>query len=759
MGTFTNFCSRASLLAALVVAGAHTAAAAQPVAQAPVARQMLGVGKGDARALKDIPEAQALVASLRDAMAEQPTLRVIVGVRTAFAPEAALGAQGASSQRSDIARAQTLAIESLPGAFAAKVHRFETIPYFAMDVTSDQLEALLQLPDVTDVQEDQLMSKALGQSGPLISAPSVWSRGYTGAGWAVAVLDDGVQNNHPFLSGRIVHEACFSTQDLSAGTNSSYSLCPNQAASATGANAASQCYAVGSTSCSHGTHVAGIAAGNGSAGGVAYSGVARGGNIIPVQVFSYFSDTTINNVLSWQSDQLKGLEHVYGLRNTYAIAAVNMSLGGGRYTSQATCDSENSGAGSLKAAIDNLRSVGIATVIASGNSGYASATGAPGCISSAITVGATTDVTGQIDTSYSNSASFVDLVAPGSSIDSSVPFGAYANYNGTSMATPQVAGCWAVLKQVRPSASVQQIENALKTTGVSVTDPRNGLTFSRINCDAAAAQLLANPSLTTLTVQKTGSGNVRALGGVIDCGLNCSTTLASSTIVTLVASPAVGYEFLGWSGATGCGFARSCSLSMSASRTVTAVFGAPSVQYLPVTALNQGSLAAATGNVLRYSVTVPEGARNLVVSMSGGSGDADLYLLYGAEPTGSNWDCRPFANGSTESCSDANPVPGTYYIIVYAYSGFSGLTLTATYQLSDLLCTAGSTSLTGAVSDTRSSTYCGTVTLSPSNLGYTANPTARVVVRAGSGVRLSPGFRLYSGALFKAASDTSLQSN
>lgn len=757
MKHFTTAVPRACLAGWLIWTGALTTAAAQVEPNMPIARQMLGIGKGDERPLKDIPDALALIASLRESMTKQPTMRVIVGVRSGFAPEAALGAQGAREQRDDIATVQTRVIESLPGAFSAKVHRFETIPYFAIDVNSDQLEALLRLPEVTDVQEDELMAAALGQSGPMISAPSVWARGYSGSGWAVAVLDDGVQNNHPFLAGRIVHEACFSTHNLSAGDTSSYSLCPGWAPSATGTNAASQCYTLGSDSCSHGTHVAGIAAGNGATGGMPYSGVARGANIIPIQVFSYLPN--YNETFTWTSDQIKGLEHVYSIRNTYRIAAVNMSLGGGRYTRQSACDSANSGVGSIKAAIDNLRAVGIATVIASGNSGYASATAAPGCVSSAITVGATTDVSGQIDTNYSNSASFVDLVAPGTSIDSSVPFNTYANYDGTSMAAPQVAGCWAVLKQVRPTASVQQIENALKTTGVLVTDPRNGLSFPRINCDAAAAQLLANPSLSTLNVQRTGLGFVRALNSVIDCGVSCSTALPSSSTITLVATPSVGYEFLGWSGATGCGFARSCSVSMSASRTVTAIFGMPSAQSLAITGLNQAGLSAASSATLYRSLNIPEGARNLNITIAGGTGDADLYVRYGAPPTDSAWDCRPYLPGNSESCQEPLPASGAYHIMVRAYASFSGLTLTATYEIADLLCISGNALLTGAVSGTSVSTYCGTITLSPNSVGYTANPNSRVVVRAGGGVRFSPGFRLYSGALLRATADTSLSGN
>jgi len=96
---------------------------------------------------------------------------------------------------------------------------------------------------------------------------------------------------------------------------------------------------------------------------------------------------------------------------------------------------------------------------------------------------------------------------------------------------------------------------------------------------------------------------------------------------------------------------------------------------VPVTAL-----AGASGSQLDYTIAVPTGASNLVVAISGGSGDADLYVRYGALPTSSTYDCRPYLSGNSESCSFTAPQVGTYYIRLVGYSAFSGVTLSASYQ-------------------------------------------------------------------------------
>jgi hypothetical protein len=164
-----------------------------------------------------------------------------------------------------------------------------------------------------------------------------------------------------------------------------------------------------------------------------------------------------------------------------------MSLGGGTFTDQATCDANNV---ARKAAIDNLRSVGIPAVIASGNAGQRNGMTQPGCISSAVSVGATTDA--DEVASFSNIAPFISLLAPGVSISSAARGGGVVQQSGTSMATPHVAGAWAILRQAAPANAVDDILLALQTTGTLVDDQRSNGTVTgmrRINIDLALATL------------------------------------------------------------------------------------------------------------------------------------------------------------------------------------------------------------------------------------------------------------------------------
>lgn len=90
--------------------------------------------------------------------------------------------------------------------------------------------------------------------------------------------------------------------------------------------------------------------------------------------------------------------------------------------------------------------------------------------------------------------------------------------------------------------------------------------------------------------------------------------------------------------------------------------------------------SAALGAWLRYRIDVPAGATNLVVSTSGGTGASDLYVRAGSEPTSSAFDCRPLTVGNDESCSFAQPQATSYYIGLYGYKAFAGVTVTASYS-------------------------------------------------------------------------------
>ncbi len=96
------------------------------------------------------------------------------------------------------------------------------------------------------------------------------------------------------------------------------------------------------------------------------------------------------------------------------------------------------------------------------------------------------------------------------------------------------------------------------------------------------------------------------------------------------------------------------------------------------TLLSNPSLSGGRNETLRRTITVPAGTQSLTIVMSGGTGDADLYVKAGAEPTATAYDCRPYRADSNETCTFTNPTPGTWYINVKGYSAFSGTSLTAT---------------------------------------------------------------------------------
>ena len=99
------------------------------------------------------------------------------------------------------------------------------------------------------------------------------------------------------------------------------------------------------------------------------------------------------------------------------------------------------------------------------------------------------------------------------------------------------------------------------------------------------------------------------------------------------------------------------------------------------------------GNNKYFYIDVPAGQSSLVVQLSGGSGDADLYVRFGSKPTSSTYNCRPYLNGNNETCTHNSPAAGRWWIMLNAYSAYSGASLKATYTAA-----AGCTTYTGSLS-------------------------------------------------------------
>lgn len=413
-------------------------------------------------------------------------------------------------------RQQGVIDELARGRFNIKLrHKFDRYPLLALDVDAGTLIALSNNRNVVAIQEDKPSPPTLDQSIPLINADAVHGAGFTAAGQAVAILDTGIDQDHPFFGTRIVEQACFSTggsgdsDSNGDGTNDRLSLCGNGTANQTGAGSANaeiaRCLNGTANICDHGSHVAGIAAGSAAGVGAApANGVAPGANIVAIQVFTRFNrpeDCTDTRpapanaapcVLSFLSDQILGLERVETLvtqTNPVPIAAANMSLGDASNNTGA-CDGD-----ALKVPIDRLLGRQVATVISAGNAGHPAGVGNPGCISTAVTVGSVVGTAPNADAlpGYTNRGTLLDLLAPGGGdngvnpITSSVPNNAFAGLSGTSMAAPHVAGAFAVLRAANPTRSAADLLTDLRSNGVAVSYASNTTTVTTPRIDLRGA--------------------------------------------------------------------------------------------------------------------------------------------------------------------------------------------------------------------------------------------------------------------------------
>lgn len=463
------------------------------------------------------------------------------------------------------------------------------------------MRALAADPDVEYVEVDQILHPAWtpndtnynsqwGFHGTYgIKAPAAWDI-TKGAGAVVAVLDTGI-TSHSDLSANVLPGYDFITNSTTAGDGNGRDSDASDPGDYSGSSRSSW----------HGTHVAGtVAAITNNGKGVA--GTAPLAKIVPVRVLGRGGGATsdIADAVIWASGgTVSGVP-----ANANPAEAINLSLGG-----SGSCGT------TMQNAINGAVSRGTTVVIAAGNSNANTSNFTPANCNNVIAVASTTSTGAR--SSFSNYGALIDIAAPGSGIYSTLNSGSttpgsesYASYDGTSMATPHVAGVVALMQSVAPTPlTPAQVESIIKSTATPFpSTPSQSIGPGILNA-YAAVQAAAGGGGTTPNPDPTPNPGGSLQNGVAVSGLSGA---ASSTAYWMVA--------------------------------------------------------------------VPAGASNLVITTSGGTGDADLHVRAGSQPTTTTYDCRPYQSGNNETCTFASPTAGTYHVMLRGYSAFSGVTLKATWD-------------------------------------------------------------------------------
>jgi subtilisin family serine protease len=410
---------------------------------------------------------------IRDVLEKHGTARVLIAFEVPALEHMGPAARSTLSARAAIgAVSDDLVATFGPGEFTLR-HRYGSVNVLAGDVTAAGLDRLLANPSVVRVDLDRGGRGQLTEAVPLATLDVVQDLGFTGAGVTVAVIDSGLDTDHPDLGNDLVAEQCFCS-----GPAGAVGCCPNGADTQSGAGAAEDDHG-------HGTNVTGIVT---SSGTVAPLGGAPDAEIVAVKVLDS------NNAFCCVSDVIAALDWL--IQNQPDVDVVNMSLGTfALYTG--TCDAADANTMGLAAAIDTLRTNGVLVFASAGNEGSGTQMTAPACVANAIAVGAVwdsdvgsqtvlgcTDATTAADqvTCFSNSDGATDLFAPGAPMLSTGLAGGTSTFFGTSQASPLAAACAALLLEADPTLAPAEIEAALEASPTLVTDATNGLSFPRLDC-------------------------------------------------------------------------------------------------------------------------------------------------------------------------------------------------------------------------------------------------------------------------------------
>ena len=407
--------------------------------------------------------------------AQLPVYKVVVSLDPVETPRQLRAAFGSEARNQRLMRnvqgRQNAVLNGLGqgsrGHFSV-LNRYRSIYGFSALADAEGVRQLAEQGAVVYVEEMPVYFKTDAQAHPLTNTDDAHTAGFTGAGVTIAIIDDGIDHDHPAFGGQSAYpnSKILGGRDFADNDSDPRVDCTAQ---------------------SHGTSVAGVAAGNG--GGVL--GTAPDASI----VFLKIQSAAICGQNGLDGDIPGAIDWAVTNRNTYNIKVISMSLGT-TSTSTNPCSSI-----AESSALNAAQNAGMVTLVASGNGAVTNGISSPACHPAAVSVGATYDANigganfgicndtstfADKVTCYSNSDTFLDLLAPSHcAFTAQTGGGTTSCFGGTSSATPYAAGVTATLFDKDPNLSRSDALTALTSTGVNITDTRNGIVKPRVDHMAA----------------------------------------------------------------------------------------------------------------------------------------------------------------------------------------------------------------------------------------------------------------------------------